>query len=59
VEWFHSVQQGDVDLISSKKKRLRKVLKCGKANNRENTLHASRKKAGGCYDILILLLRKC
>jgi len=46
VEWLRNIQQGDVSLISSKKKRLKRTLKGGEGNSKVHTLHASRKKTG-------------
>jgi hypothetical protein len=58
VDWLRNVQHGDIGLISSNKKRLKKVGKgCGDNSSRSKKM-ASKKKAGGVLRHPVLTLKK-
>jgi hypothetical protein len=58
VEWIQSIQQGDIGLISSKKKRLRKVLKESSEDGGRLKNSAAKIKAGGVLRHPVLALKK-
>jgi len=58
VEWLYNAQRGDVGLISSNQKRLKKTLKAKSSIGRGNRLVESKKKAGGALRHPVLTLKK-
>jgi hypothetical protein len=58
VEWLHKIQQGDVGLISSKKKRMKRVVNDNKGYGGGNMHQASKKRAGGMLRRPVLTLKK-
>ena len=57
-EWLHNVQKGDIGLISSKKKRLKKMATDTAGLGGANKSHAVRKKAGGVFRHPVITLKK-
>lgn len=55
VEWLHNLQHGDVGLISSKKKRLKKAMKVGDGNRRRGAQFTTKKKAGVLQHPVLIL----
>jgi len=58
IDWLHNVQRGDIGLISSNKKRLKKILKGCKGSGGVNKITTSKKKAGGMLRHPVPTLKK-
>lgn len=58
VDWLQNVQQGDIGLISSKKKRLKKVSRGGDGSVVRNKKQANKKRARGVLRHPVLTLKK-
>jgi len=56
VDWLKNVQQGDIGLISSNKKRLKKVVKGGAGSDVSGKAHVTKKRVGGVLRHLVLTL---
>jgi hypothetical protein len=56
VDWLRNVQQGDIGLISSNKKRLKKVVRESGAGG--TIKHACKRKVGGVLRHPVLMLKK-
>jgi len=57
-EWLHNVQKGDISLISSSKKRLKKLVADSTRTGGGNKSQVVRKKAGGVLRHPVLTLKK-
>ena len=57
-EWLHNVQKDDIGLISSKKKRLKKMVADTAGNGGGNKCQVVRKKAGGVFRHPVFTLKK-
>jgi hypothetical protein len=58
VKWLRNVKRGDIGLISSNNKRLKKAVKGGAGLGRRNEVKACKKKAGGVLRHPVLTLKK-
>jgi len=58
VEWLRNVKRGDIGLISSKHKRLKRTVKGGAGLGIGNDVKACKKKAGGVFRHPVLTLKK-
>jgi hypothetical protein len=58
VDWLQNVQQGDIGLISSKNKRLKKVVKKKRGNGEGKKQEVCKKKVGGVLRHPVLTLKK-
>jgi len=58
VDWLQNFQQGDKGLISSKNKRLKKVVNANEGNRGRLSNYNDKKKAGGVFRHPVLTLKK-